>query len=505
MSGGNIAIMRRANSGAPSIDWAFDVAANAAGCRSTVGGLAPACAHLVLLHEIGHVLGLAHSCGPGNCGGCGSGFIVGQNGRIMRANDCEVAAFRFAQQGPTAEDIAAARTANGVALQRLTFAIKHSVSYDHGSTWSVQTDTGLTSESSASAVGVAASKCVPAYGCGNYDKFALAWHGTDAGDSLNVIRGYTNGWFTSTKQTVPSSAGIWRYPSVASDTFGTYMVAWAAKDSTNHANANERDIRYMLINKDGLTTAARSVPPSGGQGAHQSALPPAVAFVKPDCGNSGYWVVVQAPYKAGGAIDSELLVRIAPAPTTITSGTWLAWNNLNIDNTHKYIELASAPVLALGSLGLSCSHRCTTHSNNPDSGRCVLTYETTGGRSDEPSRQGGYLRTLSFYVTGAGQISGSSSLSTVFNATPWGFSSGHRTTGGTASAHDNLSTSRTWHMGWSQQADPCWRYNATTAGWTGWPAAGNPCFANSGQLEPMVAASMAFTDYWNALLYYYPD
>jgi len=438
----------------------------------------------IIMHEMGHALGLGHSCR-----GVVSGVVVGSSGPICNCNapgplERAVMAGQTCQSGgvgydhlhgPMAEDIAALRTANGSKLGRLDLGELHNMTTrtSDGAVWNPQSDnfgSGL-----AAAPAVAATNGFSPDGI-----FALAWHGMDDSDRLNTVMGFTNNWFFETKVTYnEGNIGVRGQPAIAGDGFGNFVVGIVASDATNPGASNIRNVMYSYTS---FELGRRSLLFTGST----SAEPPALAYVEPSAGH-GFWVLAFV-----GRNAADIVVRTAPHTDPGVLPTSLAWG------PEVHVFVADTPNVgsnhapgALGGLSLACNPGAL---DGADVGRCLISFGSDGHRADEGSGQAGFLRTLSFHVATTGAVS-SGGFSFL------GFSSGHRTAGTTAMAFNT--SALTWHLATSQFTNRCWAWNKMPAGSFSWPAL--LCPITSGDLHPIVSPALVYSPYWGEVQFYHAE
>ena len=145
--------------------------------------------------------------------------------------------------GPRFEDVLNARNGNGVALQRISPASRHLVSYNDAASWASQWDNFSPFEGGLSGVGIAGDGSSPG-------KFVMAWRRFDGNDRLQSVSGWSNGWDFSTQTThagASGNRGSLGQPSVATDTVGNYLTVIAATVDGSLAS-NDRQIFQVIRN-----------------------------------------------------------------------------------------------------------------------------------------------------------------------------------------------------------------------------------------------------------------
>jgi len=446
-------------------------------------------AHVIdfVMHEMGHTLGLGHSC-RGAVGTAGPTCNCSAPGALERAimagTPCPQADVLYDHiHGPMAEDVAALRTANGSSLPRVNFTQLHNVSFgkSNGNAFSGQGDNfgggGL-----ASAPAVAANSAWAGSGL-----FEIAWRGTDASDRLNVLDGFSNGWwtpgFTYQGADLPPgiNLGVRGQPAMATDLWGNFLVAVNGADLTNTATSNNRSLFFTVVNPELGRTALAGVG-NGGSGVSRSAEAPAVAYVEPSFGH-GFWVLAFA-----GRTSNDIFIQTAPHTDPFALPATLAWSA----PTRVVIPGGggTSGLGVVGGLSLACNPAAL--SGGPDIGRCMASFATDSHRADEPAGQLGFLRTLSFSVSGLGTPSGFGLV---------GYTSGNKTTAATAMAYNP--TRQTWHLGVANPDNACWFHNRMPAGSSSWPAIS--CPFTSGGLRPTVSPALVYSPFYDELQYYHAE
>lgn len=438
----------------------------------------------IILHEMGHALGLGHSC-RGVVGGvtvgssgpvCNCSAIGPAERAIMAGQTCPTGGVGYDHlHGPMAEDIAALRTANGAMLGRLDLTELHNMTTrtSDGAAWNPQPDnfgSGL-----ASAPAIAANSGFAPDGL-----FALTWHGMDTSDRINTIVGFSNNWFWDTQFTYnQGNIGMRGQPALAADGFGTFVVAATGADNSNAAFSNARPVIFSIFSPDlGRTPLMAS--------GSFSAESPALAYVEPSSGR-GFWVLAFV-----GRNTADIVVRTARHTDPAVLPSTLSWG------PEVHVVIPDVPGSnsnhapgALGGLSLACNPGAL---DGGDVGRCLISFGSDGHRADEGNGQAGFLRTLSFRVAGDGTVS-SNGFSLL------GFASGHRTAGSTAMAFNTASL--TWHLAVSQFTSSCWMWNKMPAGSFNWPAL--QCPITSNDRHPIVSPAMVYSPYWGEVQLYHAE
>ena len=439
----------------------------------------------IIMHEIGHALGLGHSCR-----GVVSGIVVGSSGPIcncsapgpleravMAGQTCQSGGVGYDHlHGPMAEDIAALRSANGTMLGRLDLVERHDMTprSSDGAGWGLQSDNfgaGL-----ATAPAVAANSGLAPDGL-----FAMAWHGVDSSDRLNTIVGFSNNWFFDTQFTsTEANIGVRGQPAIAGDGSGTFVVAFVASDSGNAGFSNTRSLLYSIFSPD----LGRTLLLSSGS---TSAEAPALAYVEPSVGH-GFWVMAFV-----GRNTADIVVRTAPHTDPDVLPKKLTWGpEVHVSIFDRSGVGSNHAPGALGGLSLACNPGAL---DGGDIGRCLISFGSDGHRADEGSGQAGFLRTLSFQVSTSGTVS-----STGFAFL--GFASGHRTAGTTAMAFNTVAL--TWHLAASQFTNGCWVWNKMAAGSFSWPALQCP-ITSAWDPHPIVSPALVYSPYWGEVQLYHAE
>lgn len=445
-----------------AIQWSFTNDGSGFPGGPVVRGLAP----YMIMHELGHIFGLGHS---GACAG---------EATLMADGNCSSGLWSRLH-GPLDGDIRAARKANGSQLTRLSGMDDHFVSYgaSDGASWGWQGD-DFQFPLAMSAVAVGANGTQATNG-----RFAIAFRGNDNADLMTTMTGYSNDWDHSTAFTWASPRAASRgQPSIASTTWGDFLVAFTDVELGNPTNSDSRQSKAVLLDDYNGRWGPFSLPTGAA-----SAEPPAVAFVRPNSSSTGFWVL--------GTMD-----RTAPA-INIRTAPWTANKTLSW-SAPVTLQLPSSATQVLENLrplaGFSLA--CKTVPFGTDDGRCIVTYASDGSRTDEINfKQTGFLRTAAFRVltngTLFGQFMGANGLAV--QASTFGFSSGNKTFGSTTATFNRRTG--TWHMAWAHNDSPCYWWMRAPGGGNAWPSPSCPIsYGSNATASPAIHHS----DYWDALLYY---
>lgn len=401
-----------------------------------------------IIHELGHVLGLGHSCRADGIGYGFSGAYCKDGGARAAATMAGVTMTPVwrADHGPTALDVQSLRSANGRLLPRLIFRDWYSSTTNQGLTWAGGGSTFNDPNSFASAPALASNARY-------YSPDALiAWRGTDDRDRWNIMFGNGIWWDRSSQRTWDSF--VRGQLSVATDGYGNYLVVGRGWDVGN-PNGETGHIRQQVVSR--VTQPAPVDLPDT-----TTLDTPAVAAVR--SGTSRFWVLAFINDRG------QIAVRLAPLSTAPNLPVWrdaVALQNV-LGGTLRSFGAISGLSLACNAFGA------------PDEGRCLLGYASDASRSDEGVGQVGFTRTLSFTVSATGDL---------LNVHNLGFAAGNRTFGSTAMAWQPQSA--TWLMGWSHNDSGCWFFNRMPSGFSNWPSL-PPCVFQSSTAAALSPALFDF-------------
>ncbi len=442
--------------GSVGILWSTKLSASGGACVDT-NGTSGTCVHEATLHELGHILGLGHTCenvtgSPLPCN-CNTGASA-PHWQIMRGAACGAFAFQDAH-GPRAEDSTNAHAANGTQLQRLqTTLLRYSTTNDWAS-WTSGGNENLGTYVATSGVDLAGNGFAS-------DKYLLAWRDYSS-NQLRTAIGTPGGWAAYLTH---SGRGVLNQPRVASDGAGNWLVVAMGRDVSDPVT-NDRQI-FNLMRSNGVVSAFQAASPY-----QSTADAPSVSFVGRPVAAGGFWVMAYHDRNT-----PTLKIATAPRTSTPVTPTWSVY-------TATY---AGQNLSSWGSTSLACNP--SSASSGTDVGRCLLGFGTLGHRTDEGLDQPGTLRTASFSVNTSGVPSSISMVS---------FSSYNRTATATGMTFNR--TNLTWHMGVTHPDSSCLFRLKMTAGQSSWPA--STCFALAPGGNVPTSASLARSEVRNETVYYF--
>jgi hypothetical protein len=451
-----------------------------------------------LMHELGHVLGLGHSCttllpepGIPVC----SQTTCGVRERQAMAGNFGICGFHK-MHGPMDDETRVSREANGQSLPRIQFIENHHYSIqgpDQGWTWYFQGD------NFASAAGFSAPSASPAAGRVGYNgAFALAWRGTDVNERLNIIRGFSNNWSPSTKVTLDANGarGSRVGPAIATDGNGYYLAVINTAVNNNQAESDVRRISQVLFDDSGNVSALQEIPFTF------SSEGPAATFARvPSGGGSAdLWVIAFL-----AASESAIIVKTATRGTGFTMPGWQGdqWLELHPGSSNPGC-LPGQWCMKLGSLGapaIACSTSLTV-----DPGRCVIAFASSRQRQDDVT-QPGTIKAYSFTLTPGGTVNGLQPLSIYgvgSGGTPFqSFGSVGLAYARTSHYPDPWSPPGRWYLGWSHNDTNCVRTMVMYPGKTVFSYLNSCAFTRSH--NNMAPISLMHSGYWDQLQCYHPE